>query len=84
VDFYRDGPSEVRQLYGKRIAIGIPRVERMLVTQLFVTQGLITASGKGGYTDLPEPAVVSTSIKIDAALVGGADADHSGGPARPF
>jgi TRAP transporter TAXI family solute receptor len=80
--FYRDAStlSEVRQLYGKRIAIGIPGSgTRALVAQLFAAQGLVTAGGKGsGYTELVElggdDALRALKAgEIDAALyVGGA------------
>jgi hypothetical protein len=80
--FYRDSTtfSQIRQLYGKRIAVGVTGSgTRALVAQLFAAQGLTTAGGKGsGYTELVElgGADALRALKageIDAALyVGGA------------
>ena len=94
VDFYRDASTSPRseQLYGKRIAIRIPGSgTHALVTQLFATQGLITASGKGsGYTDLVElggaDALQHQGGEDRCCLyVGGADTPTiQAGPARPL
>jgi TRAP transporter TAXI family solute receptor len=80
--FYRDPAtlSQIRHLYGKRIAIGTPGSgTRALIAPLFAAQGLVTASGKGsGYTELVElgggDALRALKAgEIDAALyVGGA------------
>ena len=48
--FYRDPGTltEIKQLYGKRIAIGLPGSgTRALVMQLFTANGLIAADGRG-------------------------------------
>jgi TRAP transporter TAXI family solute receptor len=81
--FYRDSAtfSQIRQLYGKRIAVGVTGSgTRALVAQLFAAQGLATAGGKGsGYTEIVElgGADALRALKageIDAALyVGGTD-----------
>jgi TRAP transporter TAXI family solute receptor len=81
--FYRDSAtfSQIRQLYGKRIAVGVTGSgTRALVAQLFAAQGLTTAGGKGsGYTEIVElgGADALRALKageIDAALyVGGTD-----------
>ena len=81
--FYRDPAtlSQIKQLQGKRIAIGIAGSgTRAFVAQLFAAQGLTTAGGIGrGNTDLValgggDALRALKAGEIDAALyVGGAD-----------
>jgi TRAP transporter TAXI family solute receptor len=81
--FYRDPAtlSQIKQLHGKRIAIGITGSgTRALVAQLFAAQGLATAGGTGrDNTDLfalggGDALRGLKTGEIDAALyVGGAD-----------
>src|SRR5205814_3640671 len=81
--FYRDPSSlsQIKQLHGKRIAIGITGSgTRALVAQLFAAQGLATAGGTGrDNTDLvalggADALRALKAGEIDAALyVGGAE-----------